>query len=173
MPRLKMIDVGLPYKKIMQGSKWVGRVYKNAQGTYTGQIGKPPNRIEVTAANERMAFAEVAARFFGQPSAAALAAHNREVRSHNRALRAPLRRSRDDFMLREIERVLGLRPGSARAANVGTPGGERALRISDEQAAEGEARRIEMGEDDFMPAVRPSLRMARAIVRGEQRRRRN
>jgi hypothetical protein len=82
MPRLRLVDDGYPFKKIMQGSKWIGRVYKNAQGLWVGQIGKNASRIEVTAASPAEAFNEVAARFFGQPNAAALAAHNSAVRSN-------------------------------------------------------------------------------------------
>jgi hypothetical protein len=132
MPRLKMVDAGLPYKKIMQGSKWVGRVYKNAQGTYTGQIGKAPNRIEVTAATEREAFSEVAARHFGMANAAALAQHNAEVRAHNRAVRPPRRRGRSAFD--QMLDMLGSMPRSAP--------------LSAEEETQREI--MERGEDEFV-----------------------
>jgi hypothetical protein len=129
MPRLRLVDDGYPFKKIMQGSKWIGRVYKNAQGTYTGQIGKNASRHEATAATPAEAFSEVAARYFGQPNAAALHARNQEVARRNRAARGERRSFVDDF-LRRLD------------LNMHRP-------VRAEQQAQSE----ESGEDDFVPPV--------------------
>jgi hypothetical protein len=168
MPRLRMQDVGMPYKKIMKGSKWIGRVYKNAQGTWTGQIGKNASRIEVTAATDREAFVEVAARYFGHPNAMALAAHNSTVRSANRqrritnpqgALSDLLRRLRSDpqsnpdsFLRRlDASRVARGRAMSAED-NDGRSNADLQSQV-DRIRAEREVNRLEqeLSEDDFLP----------------------
>jgi hypothetical protein len=146
MPRLRLADVGLPYKKIMQGSKWIGRVYKNAQGTYTGQIGKAPNRIEATATTERKAFAEIAARHFGMENAEALRQHNREVRSVRRQ-----RRAASGDILSQLERVLGQHVRPAPRVDLGLP--SEPERGEDDFQPPREQRRAILG-NDFMPSGR-------------------
>ena len=73
-------DHGLPFKKIMHGKKWVGRVCRHGDGGYLGIIGKE----SVRAATEREAFEEIAARAMGYHSAAALHASNRRGRQAKR-----------------------------------------------------------------------------------------
>lgn len=86
MTTYRMVDHGFPYKKIMCGRKWVGRVCVHAEGGYLGIIGKD----NVRAATESAAFEEVAARALGYPSAAALLARNSAVRARKRAGRQAL-----------------------------------------------------------------------------------
>ena len=143
MARLRMVDEGYPFKKIMQGSKWIGRVYKNAAGTWVGQIGKNASRVEAIGATPLEAFMEVGARFFGQANAAALAAHNSAVRSHNRQRRAQGRSLIDDF----LRRLDDVRVARGRAYDNRT----EVARVA--RDAEQEVNRLEEGlaEDDFVP----------------------
>ncbi len=81
----RMVDVGVSYKKIMHGRKWVGRVVKHAtEPRYLGIIGK----ITVSMPTEREAFNEVVARQLGFASCAALDAHNARARAKNRETKA-------------------------------------------------------------------------------------
>ncbi len=84
----RMVDVGVSFKKIMHGRKWVGRVVKHATDPrYLGIIGK----ITVSMPTEREAFDEVVARQFGFASCSALDAHNAQVWAKNRETRAQVR----------------------------------------------------------------------------------
>lgn len=166
MPRLRLVDDGYPFKKIMQGSKWIGRVYKNAQGTWTGQIGKNASRYEVTAATDREAFMEVGARYLGQPNAAALHAHNSAVRSSIRQRRATYRNA--DELLRDLlRRITGNddvedvtvrrnflhRLNANRAERARNNDGLSNEALQEQVDAEREVNRLEqeLSEDDFVP----------------------
>jgi len=85
MTRLTLKDEGYPFKKICQGHKWVGRVYKNADGKYVGKIGTNESKPQAT---ERAAFEAVGAVHLGHASAEALHQHNSQVRAKNRAVNA-------------------------------------------------------------------------------------
>ncbi|HXI97522.1 MAG TPA: hypothetical protein VNG73_01160 [Gemmatimonadaceae bacterium] len=91
----RLVDVGVSFKKIMHGRKWVGRVVKHAtEPRYLGIIGK----ITVSMPTERGAFDEVVARQLGFTSCAALDAHNAEVRAKNRVIRAETRHVFDQMI---------------------------------------------------------------------------
>ena len=66
MARLTLKDDGYTFKKIFQGRKWIGRVWKNAEGQYVGKIGKTESKPQPT---ERAAFEAVGAAYFGYASA--------------------------------------------------------------------------------------------------------
>lgn len=68
------------FKKIIVGRKWVGRVWKNAEGQYVGKIGA----TERTGLTERAAFDSVVAADLGFDSVEALDERNRAVRAANR-----------------------------------------------------------------------------------------
>lgn len=91
MTKLTLIPTqGQPFKKIMQGKNWIGRVLPHAQGGFLAIIGP----TTVRAATEREAFEEIAARHFGFKSAAALDAHNAGVRAQNAPILAHRRQIR-------------------------------------------------------------------------------
>lgn len=82
-------DRGLSYKEIATGRNRVGRVVRKPDGSgYFARIGHGAAAIEVTAATEREAFEECAARAMGHQSAAALHVKNRQVRHVKRAMLA-------------------------------------------------------------------------------------
>lgn len=81
--RYTLKDVGLPYKKIMTGRSWVGRVAKCADGRFLGVIGQD----KIYESTETKAFEAVVSRALGYESADALRAHNSRVRSAKRAQR--------------------------------------------------------------------------------------
>jgi hypothetical protein len=94
--RLTLVDHGYPFKKIMKGKDWVGRVVKMGDGTgYLGII-KPH---EYKAATEQEAFEEVGARYMGHESYAALRNKNRAVRSFRRAANQA-----GDYAIQQMER---------------------------------------------------------------------
>jgi hypothetical protein len=83
--RLTLKDDGYPFKKIMRGKTWIGRVVRmgDGSGRYLGRIGGH----EFTASTELDAFEGVAARFMGFDSAGDLRQQNAIVRQRNRASR--------------------------------------------------------------------------------------
>ncbi len=85
MARLTLKDDGYPFKKICQGRKWIGRVWKNAEGKFVGKIDKCESKPQAT---EREAFEAVGALHFGHASAEDLHAHNSRVRHANSVSRA-------------------------------------------------------------------------------------
>jgi uncharacterized protein with ACT and thioredoxin-like domain len=89
----RLVDHGYPFKKIMNGKHWVGRVYRHADtGRYHGKINaKVGGGFEVEAATEAAAFNEVVSRVFGFTSAAEMDAHNAAVRAKNRGHRAEVK----------------------------------------------------------------------------------
>lgn len=81
--RFTMVDHGYPYKKIMQGRKWVGRVVKHAsESGYVGVIYGSPGHT-ACGATEREAFERVASLALGFKSPEAVRAHNSAVRQRN------------------------------------------------------------------------------------------
>jgi hypothetical protein len=80
MSRYTLKDDGLPYKKIMQGRKWVGRVWKDAEGMFVGKIGRTEHRdVSVLTA-----FEGAVAEHLGYADVVALKMHNAEVRAANK-----------------------------------------------------------------------------------------
>lgn len=84
--RLTLKDDGYPFLKVMQGRKWIGRVFKNAGGTWDCMINKHYYFRFAKSAEE--AFQEGGARFFGHASNADLKAHNHAVSRKREAIRA-------------------------------------------------------------------------------------
>lgn len=136
MPRVRLVNVDMPYKKIMQGRKWIGRTWKGVDGYYARVSGATsPSRIEVGPYHtERQAFDEVAARHFGQTDAAALRAHNAEVRASNRVVRGRrTRRGSSIPTLSEIERAI-----------------ESLIGVSPRTHTPARRERTELDEEDFV-----------------------
>ena len=109
----RLVDHGYPYKKIMHGKKWVGRVVKcvrvDGDGAAPRYLGIIRGVGDVTAPTEREAFEEIAARAMGFDSAAALHAKNRETRALNRERSAKINaavRGLDPDVARMVRRVL-------------------------------------------------------------------
>jgi hypothetical protein len=101
---MNLVDVGYPFKKIMDGRKWVGRVARHADGHYLGIIGK----LTVKAASEREAFDEVVAQHWGYPNAATLRAKNAVVRHQNKVRRAGARAIADQMLAGDFEPFMNL-----------------------------------------------------------------
>src|SRR5262245_28694233 len=96
MTRYTLKDEGYPFKKIMCGKRWVGRVYKNeADGTWGGHSGTIRTKGHPTAV---AAFEQVAAECMGYPSAAALRARNSQVSAQNRAARQEAQYAAQELM---------------------------------------------------------------------------
>jgi hypothetical protein len=96
------------FKKITQGRKWVGRVYKNVEGTYTGKIGA----TERTGGSELAAFESVVAAQLGYDSVAELDAHNRSVRAANKQRRNEVRAVADRVLRGDwdaLDQLLGIK----------------------------------------------------------------
>lgn len=93
MARYVLKDDGYAFKKICSGRKWIGRVWKNIEGTYTGKIGK----TERSGASEHAAFDAVVSAHLGYGSVEDLNAHNSVVRAANRR-----RKSEVDAMARRM-----------------------------------------------------------------------
>lgn len=87
--RLTLKDDGFPYLKVMEGRKWIGRVFKNANGTWDCIINKQFYFRNAPTANA--AFKEGGARFMGHASAEALSRHNANVATKNKAARQRVR----------------------------------------------------------------------------------
>lgn len=76
----RLVDHGYPFKKIMHGKQWVGRVGRHLSGGYLGTIGS----LTVSGTTERDAFEQVVAKHLGYDSAGALHAKNKAVRQRKR-----------------------------------------------------------------------------------------
>lgn len=95
MSRIRLVDHGFPFKKIMEGKKWIGRVFRMGDGSgYVGKIGD----LQVTRPTEIEAFDEVGARYLGHASAAALRSSNRRVRQARRVVNAAADYAIDEMM---------------------------------------------------------------------------
>ncbi len=90
----KLVDHGYPFKKIMHGKRWIGRVGKHLNGGYLGTIGNLT--VEGTSAID--AFEQVVAKHLGYSNAAALHDKNRKVRAHNRQRNAHARHVLDQIL---------------------------------------------------------------------------
>lgn len=82
--RYTLRDSGYPYKSICRGRKQVGRVWKNAEGTFTGKIGA----TERTGTSFEEAFRNTAAVALGFDTVADVRQHNANVRAKNKVRRA-------------------------------------------------------------------------------------
>lgn len=74
--RYRLVDHGYPFKKIMCGRQWVGRVFRHADGTWRGMIGRAELSLGATPTD---AFSEAVARHLGYASSAALKRRNAAV----------------------------------------------------------------------------------------------
>ena len=63
MSTIKLVNCDMPYKKIMQGPKWIGRVYKNEAAGFTAIIGRGSSAIEAGGRTEHEAFLRVVTRY--------------------------------------------------------------------------------------------------------------
>ena len=79
--------------KITRGRKWIGRVYRHADGHYVGKIGDREER----GATPEAAFENVGARFLGHASPEALRASNRIVRQKRAVVRQRARIALDEM----------------------------------------------------------------------------
>lgn len=100
--RLTLKDVGLPYKKVMKGRNWIGRVYRVADGSWSCDIHR--KNYYRGAASAFDAFMEGGARYLGADSADDLRAKNRQANIAKRYKR----RAAADLM----NRVLHNEPGA-------------------------------------------------------------
>ena len=80
----KLVDHGYPYKKIMHGKRWIGRVCRHINGNWFGVIGS----LMVNGTSERDAFEQVVAKHLGYADASALHARNRQARAQRRVARS-------------------------------------------------------------------------------------
>lgn len=92
------------FKKITRGKKWVGRVYKNADGQYVGKIG----HVEFVAATEHAAFEGVVSKNLGYEDVDALRQHNSAVRHSNRVARERANVAFNDMMKGEFDAIFKL-----------------------------------------------------------------
>jgi hypothetical protein len=95
MTTYRMVDHGYPFKKIMRGKDWVGRVVKTTDGRYYARIGK---LAEAYAHSELVAFHEAASKALGYRGAADLREHNRAVRAGQRARRVEINHAVTEFL---------------------------------------------------------------------------
>lgn len=106
--RYVLKNMGYPWKTIHQGRKTVGKVTRNAEGTFDAVIGSHV----ANSRTEEGAFRMVAAKALGFESLTALQQHNAEVRASNRA-----RRSQSNSILRDLlrdERLVRMLEGRQR-----------------------------------------------------------
>ncbi len=89
----RLVDHGYPFKKIMRGREWVGRVCRHAEGGFLGIIGKDSLR----APSEVEAFEEIVARAMGFSCAAALRAKNARVRGAKRMIARAADAAMDEY----------------------------------------------------------------------------
>lgn len=115
MSRYTLRDDGYPFKKIMHGKKWVGRVTTHADGGYVGIINLPSGSTEsARAATEVLAFEVVVARRLGFKTVAELKAANSQARANNRARNAHARYVASEMLkgnFEPLDRVLGITKG--------------------------------------------------------------
>jgi hypothetical protein len=97
MTTYRMTDDGYPFKKIMQGRKWVGRVVKHASGGFLATINRKPP-ITAQGATEADAFKAAAAKALGYDSPEQVYAHNAAVRHRNKVQRAYARYAVDQAL---------------------------------------------------------------------------
>lgn len=91
----RLVDHGYPFKKIMRGKQWIGRVVKHAtDNCYLGIIGD----VIVRAPTSNAAFALVVARHLGFKDAAEMDDRNRAVRAATRVQRQRSRYLADRFV---------------------------------------------------------------------------
>lgn len=83
------------FRKIMCGRKWVGRVYRHADGTWRCAMYKCE---QASAATPAQAFDEGVAKYLGFANAAALWQHNATVRAYNRQRRASAQHALNQIM---------------------------------------------------------------------------
>jgi hypothetical protein len=95
MARYRLIDVGFPYKKIMNGRKWVGRVYQHADGHWICAINKQ-DMAKGKTPNE--AFRDGVAKHLGFKNVTELETVNRETARRNREHKADARQAFNRFM---------------------------------------------------------------------------
>ena len=101
--RLRLVDHGYSFKKIVSGKKWIGRVYfNNNDSLFYGKIGDHV----VSAKTEIGAFNEVTARAFGFSSAGELDARNARVRANNRIARARANKLVNDLLFGDAKSVI-------------------------------------------------------------------
>lgn len=95
MSNYRLVDHGYPFKKIMHGKKWVGRVYQHADGTWHGAISK----VDLSKASSPVkAFEQAVARHLGYNDVDELKARNRSVRAANRQRSARGRQLAREYM---------------------------------------------------------------------------
>lgn len=88
MSNYRLRDDGYPFKKIMYGRKWIGRVYQHADGTWHGLI----NKIELSREKTPVAAFEMAvAKHLGFKDVVHLKERNRQVRRAKQVYRARTR----------------------------------------------------------------------------------
>ena len=103
----RLVDHGYPFKKIMHGKSWIGRVGRHLNGGYLGTIGN----LTVQGTSERDAFEQVVAKHLGFPNAAALHLKNRAVRAQKRAVRNHGRYVADQMLRGNYEPLMNLMEG--------------------------------------------------------------
>lgn len=87
--RLTLKDDGYQFLKIMSGRKWIGRVYKEAAGTWGGTIVTTSGRLNTTGhATSKEAFQQIGSELLGCNNVDELHAKNARVRARNRAAKA-------------------------------------------------------------------------------------
>lgn len=99
-------DGNIPYSKIVQGRKWVGRVYPKSDGTFGAVLNG--SNDHVSAATRIAAFELVVAKHYGYKSADELKQRNAQVRSANRAAKAEARAFSKAFMNASFEQQIAI-----------------------------------------------------------------
>ena len=94
MTMYRLVDHGYPFKKIMRGKAWVGRVAKAPDGRWYGTIGKNT----IAADTEIDAFKRVAARALGYSSLEELQERNARIRADNRVRKARVRHAFNEML---------------------------------------------------------------------------
>jgi hypothetical protein len=95
MSSYRLVDHGYPFKKIMHGRKWVGRVYRHADGSWRGMI----NKTELASGSSpREAFEQAVAKHLGYGDVSELNERNRQVRRTNAARRQEVQQAMRDFL---------------------------------------------------------------------------
>lgn len=99
MTTYRLVDHGYPYKKIMRGREWVGRVCQHAEGGFLGIIGKD----SIRATTEREAFEEISARAMGYSNATVLKSRNARMHRAKRALNRVADAAMNEYYAGNIE----------------------------------------------------------------------
>lgn len=107
--RFTLKDDGYSFKKIMQGRKWVGRVWFNKlDNMYTGKIGQTEHR-DVSWVT---AFEGAVAKHLGHEDVVALKMHNANVRAANRAAKQHAQYAMDQIMrgnFKPLDELFGIK----------------------------------------------------------------